>query len=93
MNFVVEFELELVKERIYNDYIKPIEEYTYVIPQDWFINVYENHLIAMFDYEDVDLDEFLDVYDPEKEGVYIYNLAKQENVIIDEGWCAIIEDY
>ena len=45
----------------------------------------------MFDYEGVDLDEFLDVYDPDVEGTAIYYLAKGEGEIIEEGWSEVAE--
>ena len=92
MSIFFNFELELVKERIYNDYIEPIEEYTFVVPQNWFIDIYERDIVPMFDYQDVDINEFLDVYDPDIEGQFIYTLAKQAGVVIDEGWCALVDD-
>jgi hypothetical protein len=89
----VEFhvEYELVKERVYDDDIEVIAEYTYVVSGEWLSEIYRNHIIKMFDYEGVDLDEFLYIYDPDVEGTAIYYLAKGEGEIIEEGWSELAE--
>ncbi len=90
INFNVEY--ELVKEVNYNmDTIEPIEEYTFVVPAEWLSKLYKEHIVKMFDYKGIELDEFLDVYDPEIEGTAIYYLAKNEDVIIEEGWAEVAE--
>lgn len=90
IDFNVEY--ELVKEVNYNmDTIKPVEEYTFIVPAEWFSKLYKEHIVKMFDYEDIELDEFLNIYDPEVEGMAIYYLAKGQNVIIEEGWSEVAE--
>ena len=91
MNLTINIEFELVKERIYDDDIEAIAEYIYVVSGEWLSEIYRNHIVKMFDYEGVDLDEFLDVYDPDVEGTAIYYLAKEEGEIIEEGWSEIAE--
>ena len=91
MNLTINVEFELVKKRIYDDDIEVIAEYTYVVSGEWLSEIYRNHIVKMFDYESVDLDEFLDVYDPDVEGTTIYYLAKEEGEIIEEGWSEIAE--
>lgn len=90
IDFNVEY--ELVKEVNYNiDTIEPVEEYTFIVPAEWFSKLYKEHIVKMFDYEDIELDEFLNIYDPEVEGTAIYYLAKEQNVIIEEGWSEVAE--
>ena len=90
IDFNVEY--ELVKEVNYNmDTIEPVEEYTFIVPAEWFSKLYKEHIVKMFDYEDIELDEFLSIYDSEVEGTAIYYLAKGQNVIIEEGWSEVAE--
>ena len=91
MKLTINVEFELVKEKIYDDDIEVIAEYTYVVSGEWLSETYKNHIVKMFDYEGVSLDEFLDVYDPDIEGTAIYHLAKEEGEIIEEGWSEIAE--
>ena len=89
----VEFrvEYELVKEVVYDDDIEIVAEYTYVVSAEWLTKLYREHLIYMFDLQEIDFDEFLDTYDPEVEGTAIYLLAKQAGEIIEEGWSELAE--
>ncbi len=89
----VEFrvEYELTKEVVYDDDIEVVAEYTYIVSAEWLTKLYREHLIYMFDLQEVDFDEFLDTYDPEVEGTAIYFLAKQAGEIIEEGWSEIAE--
>ena len=92
ITFTVEY--ELTKEVNYNmDTIEPIEEYVFVVPGEWLHDVYNNYVVPKFDYYDVPIEEFLDVYDPEKEGEAIYLLAKSQGVIKEEGWAEVADNY
>lgn len=91
MKLTINVEFELVKEKIYDDDIEVIAEYTYVVSGEWLSETYKNHIVKMFDYEEVSLDEFLDVYDPDVEGTAIYYLAKEQGEIIEEGWSELAE--
>lgn len=82
---------ELTKEVVYDDDIEIVAEYTFIVSAEWLSKIYNEHLINMFHYEDYTLDEFLDMYDPEVEGVSIYHLAKGQGEIIEEGWSEIAE--
>ncbi len=89
VEFYVEY--ELTKEVVYDDDIEIIAEYTYIVSAEWLSKLYKEHLVKMFNCEDLDFEEFLDVYDPEVEGTAIYHLAKSEGQIIEEGWSEIAE--
>ena len=91
MQITFEVQYELVKEVVYDDDIEVTAEYTFVISAEWLSKLYNEHLIHMFGYEDYTLDEFLDMYDPEVEGISIYYLAKGQGKIIEEGWSEIAE--
>ena len=89
IEFSVEY--ELTKEVIYDDDIEIVAEYTYIVSAEWLTKLYREHLIYMFDLQEVDFDEFLDTYDPEVEGTAIYHLAKSAGEIIEEGWSEVAE--
>ena len=91
MKVTFNVEYELVKEKVYDDEIEVVAEYTYVVPAEWLSKLYKEHITKMFHYEEDDFDEFLCCYDPEVEGTAIYHLAKSDNVIIDEGWAEVAE--
>lgn len=92
MKVTFNVEYELIKDRVYDEDIEIVAEYTYVVPAEWLRNLYTEHLINMFHLEEVDFDDFLDIYDPEVEGTAIYYLAKSQRKIIEEGWSAIAND-
>ena len=89
INFNVEY--ELTKEKVYDEFNEVIREYVFVVPAEWLSYLYKNYIITKFDYEGVELEEFLDVYDCEVEGRYLYTLAKAMHVVIEEGWAEIAE--
>ncbi len=91
MRVTFNVEYELTKEVVYDEDIEVVAEYTFVVSAEWLSKLYNEHLIKMFHYEDFTLDEFLDAYDPDVEGVSIYYLAKSQNEIIEEGWSEIAE--
>lgn len=92
MRVTFNVEYELTKDVIYNiESNEPMEEYTYVVPAEWLSKLYYKHIVPMFDYDDCDLNEFLDVYDPEVEGTVIYHIAAKQQVIIEEGWSEVAE--
>lgn len=92
MKITFNIEYELTKEVNYHmDTIEPIEEYVFVVPGDWFHDLYNNYIVDRFDYRDVPIEEFLNVYIPDREGEAIYLLAKSQGVIIEEGWAEIAE--
>ena len=92
MKVIFNVEYELTKEVHYHlDSNEPIEEYTFVVPGEWLHDVYKNYIVDKFDYQDVPIDEFLDCYVPEEEGMAIYILANSQGVIIEEGWAEITE--
>ncbi len=92
MKITFNVEYELTKDVVYNmESNEPMEEYTYVVPAEWLSNLYYEHIVSMFNYDGYDLDEFLDVYDPEVEGTVIYHIATKQRVIIEEGWSEVAE--
>ena len=92
MNFTVNVEYELTKEKVYDEGNEVIEEYTFIVPAAWLYNLYYNHIIKIFDYKYHTLDEFLDIYDCEIEGTVIYCIAKSQGRIIEEGWAEVAEN-
>lgn len=83
--------IELTKEKAYDENGEVIEEYTFVVNEEWLSKLYYEHIIKMFDYKDYTLDEFLEMYDCDIEGTAIYYIAKGLGEIIEEGWSEIAE--
>ena len=92
MRVYFEVEYELTKEKIYNDENEVIREYVFVVDAAWLKDLYENHLIKMFGYDGFALDDFLDMYDPDVEGVAMYYIARGQRQIKEEGWAEVVED-
>ena len=88
MKMTIYFEYELIKEAEYDDDNERINEYIYVVDAGWLHDMYEAHFRQLFGYA-CDLDEFLDIYDPDFEGTIIYMIAQNQNKIKEEGWCAV----
>lgn len=61
-------------------YEEEVGEKNFTVPGPWLINTIERH------WKDIKPDDFLDAYEPEVEGEYIYRLAQRAGVIIDEGY-------
>lgn len=76
----LEGELELNREWIYDDPDDdPVAERNFVIPEKYFNEIFPE----LFPDED-DIEEFLDIYEPETDGEKIYQRAKKDGKIIDE---------
>ena len=94
MKITFDIHYELVKEVAYNlESNEPSLEYIYVVDAEWLNEYYYTHFIKMFGYEGYTLDNFLDIYDPDIEGIAIYYIAKGQGKIIEEGWAEVAENY
>lgn len=67
-------------------YEEEVGEKNFTVPGPWLIDTIERH------WKDIKPDDFLDVYEPEVEGEFIYRLAQRDGVIINEGY-NFNEDY
>lgn len=92
MRLTINVEFELTKEKVYDENNEVREEYTFVVDAEWLSKLYYEHITKIFDYEDYTLDEFLDMYDCDIEGVAIYYIAKGQNKIKEEGWSEVADD-
>ena len=92
MRVYFEVEYELTKEKIYNDENEVVREYVFVVDAAWLKDLYESHLIKIFGYDGFTLDDFLDMYDPDVEGVTMYHIARGQRQIKEEGWAEVVED-
>lgn len=83
----IELEITLNRGWIYAKGIdEPIGEKNFTVPAIWLIDVLEQY------WPGEDPDDFLNVYDPDVEGEFIYRLAKREGVVIDEEYNFSDED-
>lgn len=83
IDFSVEY--ELVREYTLDSEGEREMEYTFVVDAGWFKSAWDEVFSYVFkDYDDIE--EFLDVYDPELEGEMIYTYATLNGQIKEEGW-------
>lgn len=59
---------------------EPAGEKNFTVPGPWLIETVEKY------FSNYQFDDFLDVYEPEVEGEFIYRLAKRDGVIVEEGY-------
>lgn len=85
---IVKFEYELNREWIYDDEVEPIGETNFVVPAGWLTELFNKEYADRYD----SLDEFLDVYEPEVDGEFIYQKAIEDKVIIEDFGVVMYED-
>lgn len=59
-----------------------IGETNFVVPADWLEKVFKKHFSK--DYPSYSLEEFLDVYEPETDGEFIYQEAIKDDALIED---------
>ena len=75
----VGFEHELNRAWIYDDEGETIGETNFVVPTFWLLQIWDEH------YSEYDsFDDFLDTYEPEIEGEYIYQKAIEDGVLKED---------
>ena len=79
MQIAIEYTLNRgwIHDEVYGD---EVGEKNFTVPGPWLIDTIERH------WKDIWLDDFLDAYEPEVEGEFIYRLAQRAGVIINEGY-------
>lgn len=79
MQIAIEYTLNRgwIRDEIYGD---EVGEKNFTVPGPWLIDTIERH------WKDIKPDDFLDVYEPEVEGEFIYRLAQRADVILNEGY-------
>ena len=82
----IQMEYELNREYIRDFEGEPIGEKNFVVPGPWLIDTIKRH------WPDIDVEEFLDTYEPEVEGEYIFRLAYRADVLV-ETKCHIYPEY
>ena len=76
----VEFEYELNREWIYNDDEDVIGETNFVVPAEWLRELYENKYTEIYS----SFDDFLDSYEPEVDGEFIYQEAIKQKILKED---------
>jgi hypothetical protein len=72
------FEYELNRAWILDDEGEIIGETNYVVPASWINTIYASTYADQYE----SINEFLDAYQPEVEGEYIYQMAVRDGVLI-----------
>lgn len=76
----IKFEYELNREYIYDDEVEIIGETNFVVPAGWLMELFDKEYANEYE----SLDEFLDVYEPETEGEFIYQKAIEDDVLVED---------
>lgn len=76
----IKVEYELNRAWILDDEEEPIGETNFVVPGKWLKNLFDKHFAN--DYGS--LNKFLEVYEPEAEGEFIYQEAIKDGVLIED---------
>lgn len=77
---IINIEYELNREYIYDEEGEVIGETNFVVPAGWLIELYNKTYANKYN----SLEEFLDVYEPETDGEFIYQQAVKDDVIIED---------
>ena len=79
MQIAIEYTLNRgwIRDEVYGD---EVGEKNFTVPGPWLIDTIERH------WKDINPEDFLDAYEPEVEGEFIYLLAQRADVIINEGY-------
>lgn len=75
------FEYELNRAWIYDEERDVIGETNFVVPADWLKELYDKEFSDKY----TDFELFLESYEPEVEGEFIYQKALEDNVVQDLG--------
>ena len=78
MKINVEFELN--REWIYDEEEDVIGETNFVVPAKWMKELFDKTYADKYD----SLDEFIDVYEPEVDGEFIYREAIKDGVLVED---------
>lgn len=79
MKFAVEYELN--RAFIYDEDGEPIGETNFVVSGSWLEKkFYDEELETIW----TDLDDFLDVYEPETDGEFIYQMAIRDLALVED---------
>lgn len=76
----IRFEYELNRKYIYDDETEVIGETNFVVPAGWLMELFNKVYTNKYE----SLDEFLDVYEPETEGEFIYQKAIKDDVLVED---------
>ena len=76
----ITFEHELNRAWILDEDDEPIGETNFVVPTKWLVELYNDKYANDYD----SFDEFIDVYEPETEGEFIYQAAIKDGVLIED---------
>ena len=77
---IMNIEFELNRAWVLDEAEEVIGETNFAVPAGWLKELYDKTYASEYN----SLDEFLEVYDPETEGKYIYDAAIRDNVLVED---------
>ena len=80
MKMNVEFEYELNREWICDDDGEAVGETNFVVPADWLAKLYDEKFSEQYG----SFDDFMDAYEPEVDGEFIYQAAIKDGVLKED---------
>lgn len=89
MSITMRVEYELNRAWVYDDEDDdPVGETNFVVPAYWLIDLYKKHYAekktCSGHYAYGSLEDFLDIYEPEDEGEFIYKKAIEDGVLVED---------
>ena len=76
----IKVEYELNREWILDEEEEAIGETNFVVGGQWLKKLFDKHFVDEYD----SLNEFLEVYEPETEGEFIYQEAIKDSALIED---------
>lgn len=84
----INFEYELNRAWINDEDGEPIGETNFVVPTKWLVELYNKEFVNKYS----DFEMFVDWYEPETDGEFIYNKAIADGVLIEDLGIVMYED-
>ena len=84
MHINVNTEMMMCKETLQNSYNGVIAEYNFLVPATAVCKLYQQCYESTNKYDS--FDEFIETYDPDSEGIVIYQYCKNHDLILYEDW-------
>ena len=73
-------EIEMNRGWLTDEDGEAIGEINFVVPATWLIDLFDTHYSSKYE----NIDDFLDVYEPEVEGEFVYQKAIENGTLVED---------